>query len=384
MWRHVWLIAANGLRRSVRDRSILIMGLLAPIAIALVVGSAFGSGFSLNVTIGVADADRSDLSQQISRGLTGAGGDGISFSTVSDPGAIDAAVESGVYDAVIVMPAGLSKAVMSGDPAQLDVVGSATDPLAQSVAESVATGVAANLQTARITAVAATDAGAADPGKAIERAVSAAPPLTVEQGEVQGTFSIMAYFAPGMAMLFLFFIIGDGARSIIAERAEGTLPRMLAAPVKPASVLLGKTAGVMIVGVVSMTTVWLITWLGFGASWGNPLGVFLVIVAAVTAIAGISLLITGLARTENQADALTTIVALLFAIAGGTFFYGASGLLADMRVFTPNGQALAAFIDLSAAQASVVEVLPRVLLLLGIGVGTAAVGLFALRNKVLS
>jgi len=384
MWRHVWLIAANGLRRSVRDRSILIMGLLAPIAIALVVGSAFGSGFSLNVTIGVADADRSDLSQQISRGLTGAGGDGISFSTVSDPGAIDAAVESGVYDAVIVMPAGLSKAVMSGDPAQLDVVGSATDPLAQSVAESVATGVAANLQTARITAVAATDAGVPDPGEAIQRAVTAAPPLTVERGEVQGTYSVMAYFAPGMAMLFLFFIIGDGARSIIAERAEGTLPRMLAAPIKPASVLLGKTVGVMIVGVVSMTLVWLITWLGFGASWGDPLGVFLVIVAAVTAISGISLLITGLARTENQADALTTIVALLFAIAGGTFFYGASGLLADMRVFTPNGQALAAFIDLSAAQASVAEVLPRVLLLLGIGVGTAVVGLFALRKKVLA
>jgi len=384
MWRHVWLIAANGLRRSIRDRSILIMGLLAPIAIALVVGSAFGSGFSLNVTVGIADSDRSDLSQQISRGLTGAGGDGISFSTVSDPAAIDAAVESGTYDAVIVMPAGLSQAVMSGDPAQLDVVGRATDPLSQSIAESVATGVAANLQTARITAVAATDAGVPDPGEAIQRAVTAAPPLTVERGEVQGTFSVMAYFAPGMAMLFLFFIIGDGARSIIAERAEGTLPRMLAAPIKPASVLLGKTVGVMIVGVVSMTLVWLITWLGFGASWGDPLGVFLVIVAAVTAISGISLLITGLARTENQADALTTIVALLFAIAGGTFFYGASGLLADMRVFTPNGQALAAFIDLSAAQASVAEVLPRVLLLLGIGVGTAVVGLFALRKKVLA
>ena len=81
----------------------------------------------------------------------------------------------------------------------------------------------------------------------------------------------------------------------------------------------------MIVGVVSMTAVWLVTWLGFGATWGDPLGVFVVIVAAVTAIAGISLLITGFARTENQADTLTTIVALLFAVAGGTFFLGATG-----------------------------------------------------------
>ena len=133
-----------------------------------------------------------------------------------------------------------------------------------------------------------------------------------------------------------------------------------------------------------MTAVWFITWLGFGAYWGDPLAVFLVIVAAVTAIAGISLLITGLARTENQADALTTIIALLFAVAGGTFFYGASGALSTLRLFTPNGQALAAFVDLSAAQATVMDVMPRILLLLAIGVGTALIGLAALRNKVLS
>ena len=65
MWRHVWLIAANGLRRSVRDRSILIQAIAAPILIALVVGAAFGSGFSLDVTVGIRDADGSDISRQI-------------------------------------------------------------------------------------------------------------------------------------------------------------------------------------------------------------------------------------------------------------------------------------------------------------------------------
>jgi len=381
MWRDVWLIAALGLRRSLRDRSILIQAVVAPIVIALVVGAAFGTGFSLNVTIGIVDRDASDLSGQIAQGLTGAGGDGIAFSSLD--GDVDQALDSGAYDAVILLPAGLSEDVLSGDPAQLDVVGRATDPLAQSVAQSVAAGVAADLQTARVTAVAATAVGL-DAGAAIQEAVSAPAPIVVDQGEVSGTFSVMAYFAPGIAMLFLFFIIGNGARSIIVERDEGTLPRILAGPVAPAAVLLGKTVGVMVVGVVSMTAVWLITWLGFGAYWGDPVGVFLVIVAAVTAIAGISLLITGLARTENQADALTTILALLFAIAGGTFFYGASGTLSDLRLFTPNGQALSALVDLAAAQAEVVEVLPQVLLLVGVGAGSAVVGLVALRNRVLA
>jgi ABC-2 type transport system permease protein len=381
MWRQMWLIAALGLRRSLRDKSILIQGLIAPVVIALVVGAAFGAGFSVNATIGIADADRSDLSQQIATNLVGAGGDGIAFATVTgDPAA---ALASSAYDAVLILPAGLGQAVMSGAGADLRVLGKATDPLAQSIAESVAGGVAANLQTARVTAVAATSLGL-PAGPAIQQAVSAPAPIVVEQGEVQGTFSVMAYFAPGIAMLFLFFIIGNGARSIVVERREGTLARMMAAPVSGSSVLLGKTIPLVVVGVVSMTAVWLVTWLGFGASWGDPLGVFLVIVAAVAAIAGISLLITGLARTENQADALTTIVALLFAVAGGTFFYGASGPLSVMRQFTPNGQALVAFVNLSAARAQVVDVLPQVLGLLAIGVGTAIVGLLSLRNKVLS
>lgn len=381
MWRDMWLIAALGLRRSLRDKSILIQGLIAPVAIALVVGAAFGAGFSVNATIGIADADRSQLSEQLADNLAGAGGDGIAFATVTgDPAA---AMDSGVYDAVLILPAGLGEAVMSGAAADLQVIGQASDPLAQSIAESVAGGIAANLQTARITAVAATAVGA-DVGAAIQQAVSAPAPITVEQGEVQGTFSVMAYFAPGIAMLFLFFIIGNGARSIVVERREGTLSRIMAAPVSGSAVLLGKTLPLLVVGVLSMTAVWLVTWLGFGAWWGDPLGVFLVIVAAVVAISGISLLITGLARTENQADALTTIVALLFAVAGGTFFYGAQGPLSVMRLFTPNGQALVAFVNLSAAQAEVVDVLPQVLGLLGVGIATAVVGLLALRNKVLA
>ena len=106
--------------------------------------------------------------------------------------------------------------------------------------------------------------------------------------------------------------------------------------------------------------------------------------APLAGVAGPLLVFPGNVVKENQADALTTIIALLFAVAGGTFFYGASGVLSDLRLFTPNGQALAAFVNLAAAQADVVEVLPQILLLTGIGVGCAAVGLVALRNKVLT
>ena len=46
--------------------------------------------------------------------------------------------------------------------------------------------------------------------------------------------------------------------------------------------------------------------------------------------------------------------------------------------------AAAALVDLAAAHADVVDVLPQLLLLAGIGLVSATVGLLALRNRVLS
>jgi ABC-2 type transport system permease protein len=107
-----------------------------------------------------------------------------------------------------------------------------------------------------------------------------------------------------------------------------------------------------------------------------------VLASVVVSIAGIALLITGLARTENQADGLTTIVALALAVVGGSFFFGAAGAVALLKPFTPNGQAMIALTELSAGEATLLDVLPSVALLLVIGLVSGALGLMALRRKV--
>jgi ABC-2 type transport system permease protein len=132
--------------------------------------------------------------------------------------------------------------------------------------------------------------------------------------------------------------------------------------------------------VLSLLTVYLFTTFAFGVDWGDPIGVLLIIFASVIAIAGISLIITGLARTEEQAQSLTIIGTLMLAILGGTFIYTASGPMATARAFTPNGQAAMGFIDLAAGEASWVAVLPRVAVILAIGLVTGTIGLLAIRK----
>ena len=393
-WRQALRIAGNDLRRRVRDRSLLIQGVIAPVALGLIVGLAFGGGFSFSATIGVADADGSRASGQVVDALvagspTADGGqDDSAPSLVFEP--VDAAeagdlVEDGTVDAAIVLPEGLGAA--AGEPPPFGVIGHPARPLATSVAEAVADSVAAQGGSSRLAVATAQAVDGQRPGQVdveavAEAAAATGSPLQVEPTDVSSSFSVIGYFAPAMAMLFLFFTLGAGARSVVTERREGTLARIRAAPVTGNAVLVGKTLAVLVQGLLSVLTVWAVTSVVFRVNWGDPAGVAAVLVAVVVSIAGVTLMITGLARTENQADALTTVVALTLAVIGGTFFFGAAGVVAVLKPFTPNGRAMLALTELSAGEAGLADVVATVGVLLLIGLVTGAVGLAGLRRRV--
>ena len=383
------LVAQLDLRRRLLDRSVILQVFLAPILLAVIVGAAFsGTGGSLDADIWVVDADGSADSQRVISALEDSNTDegGVQFvakdrTEVSDP---QDAVLAGQTDAIIVIPAGFGAATPRETPITLQVYGDAGDEIVGGVAQAAADSIAASVRTSQISAATA-NAAAQALGQPLDQdrlgeALQQPAVIDLSNDVFENSFNVMSFFAPGMAMIFLFFVMGAAARSIITERRQGTLNRILAGPSSSSGVLLGKSISVFAIGTISMITVWLVTTFVFSVDWGDWFGVLLVILSAVCAIAGISLIIVGLARTEQQAESITIVGTLIFAVLGGTFVYSASGALASARNFTPNGQALQAFVDLAAGGASWVEVLPRVGLLVGIGVVTGAIGLAAVRK----
>lgn len=381
------LVARLDLLRRLRDRSILLQVFLAPIVLALIVGGAFGGTSGYRATILIADADQSPTSVRIAEAIEAQSTqDGVIFEAraVADQDAAEDLVAAQTVDASVVIPQGFGALVSAGSAAQVLVVGNAADPIAQSVALSLADGIAAATQSQRASTATAT-ATANALGLTLDReqlqaALQQPSAIELADARLSNPFSMMSFFAPGMAMIFLFFVMGAAARSIITERREGTLDRMLAGPTPPTAVLLGKATSVVGLGLIGMLTVYLITTVAFGVDWGDPLGVLLIIVSVVLAIAGFSLVVTGLAKSEQQAEALTIIGTLVFAVLGGTFVFTFSGFFAAIRPFTPNGQALIAFIDLSAGQASVAAILPHALALLAMALVTGGVGLLGIQR----
>jgi ABC-2 type transport system permease protein len=141
-------------------------------------------------------------------------------------------------------------------------------------------------------------------------------------------------------------------------------------------VLLGKVLVSLVLGVVSMGIVAAGTTLLMGARWGDPIAVAVLILATVLAASGIALLVVGFTRNEEQAGGLTSIVAMVFAVLGGSFFplSQAPEALAQLALFTPHAWFLRGINDL-ASNEGVAVILPSIAVLTAIGLVTGGLGL---------
>lgn len=378
-------IAALEVRRRVRDRSLLVQGVLGPILLAGIIGLAFGggSGTALEVELGLVDEDGSPVSAQVLDGLRAvvAGDDGppVVLEDVATRAGAREAVSDDRLDAALVVPAGFGDAVLGGgDGPGIEVLATNEKRVSGDIAVSVAEQLAASLDATRISFVVASALDVEPPDRALE------PSLQITEEPVGGEFDAVAFFAPSMAILFLFFTVGAGAKSLLRERADGTLARVRAAPVTEGSVLAGKALAVLVAGTVSLAVVWAVTATAFGADWGAPAGVALVLVGVVIAVAGIAAVLAGLARTEAQADSTTAATAFVLALVGGNFISPGAlpPLFERLSLLTPNGWALRALIELSAGEASVGEVVPAFLVLLGMGAVAGLAGTALLRRSL--
>jgi ABC-2 type transport system permease protein len=172
---------------------------------------------------------------------------------------------------------------------------------------------------------------------------------TNEEGAEAVEFDILAYMAPGMALLFLMYTVSYGGRSILAERSQGTLPRLLVSPTSTAQVLGGKVLGIFLTGVAQVSILILASSLFFGVRWGDVTGLVLLILAVVFGATGWGMLVTALARTPAQVGSIGSAMMLIFGILGGSFIRleQMPPLVQTLSKITPNAWGLDGFTTLA-------------------------------------
>lgn len=376
-------IAAKDLRQRVRDRSAFLLAIVVPFALIAIFNLLFGPASTPRAfEYAVVDQDRTAVSRTFTVDVLGALADqGVAEVSELDEDEARAGVRDGDLDAAFVVPSGFAEDVASPRAAELLVVGSADAPTATVAARSIARSYAGNLDAARV-AVAAV--GAARPGltaaeieRVAEETVHGTSPVALE--DVSATTRVLdtkTYFAASLAVFFLLFTVQFGVSSLIDERAGGTLVRMLAAPVPPWAILVGKLLTSVVLGVVSLTVLMVLSALMLGAEWGDPLGVALLVVAGVLAATGITSVVASLARTSEQAGTWQAVLAVSLGLLGGSFFpvQQAGDLVAGLSLVTPHAWFLGGLGDL-AGGGGAIEALPSVAALLAMAAVTTGIAL---------
>jgi ABC-2 type transport system permease protein len=232
--------------------------------------------------------------------------------------------------------------VEGGSPARLDVIGDANALLGTEVARSIAGSFVAEVNAVRVSvATVATLRGGLDAASLAElgeRAAATESPVRVADTTAESrALDYRTYYAAGTAVFFLFFTVQFGVSSLLGERKDGTLWRLVAAPIPRWTVLAGKLLVSFVLGLASMAVLVAGTSLLLGAHWGNPVGVGILVVCGVLAATGLMALIATVAKTTEQAGYFQAMAALVLGMLGGAFFpvAQAGGAIATISLATP-------------------------------------------------
>jgi ABC-2 type transport system permease protein len=161
---------------------------------------------------------------------------------------------------------------------------------------------------------------------------------------------------PSLTVMFAFSLMLTVGWLFVAERRQGTLRRLQAAPVTRGQILVGKLLPCLLVSVVQGIFLLVAGKLLFGMRWGpdswslahQALWLLPVVVCTSLAAMGLAILVAVLARTEIQVAISGTLLVLLLALVSGCLLPRAlmpEGLR-QLSLVTPHAWALDAYTQL--------------------------------------
>jgi ABC-2 type transport system permease protein len=184
--------------------------------------------------------------------------------------------------------------------------------------------------------------------------------------------NMFALFVPGFVVMFAFFIVPSISKELLQERQEGSLRRLMAAPLPRWSIIIAKILAYIGLVLVQVTIIFGVASLFFEMPLGNsPLGLIAVSIALGLASTSMGVMVAAIAKSDKQADSIGMILGFALAALGGCFvlgspvpLYNQGGTVQFISRLIPHAHALMAYGKLINQGMGLVDVLPQIGILL--------------------
>jgi ABC-2 type transport system permease protein len=194
------------------------------------------------------------------------------------------------------------------------------------------------------------------------------------EGEVSegGITSFLSYIFAAYIVLFIFFVVGTCAESIQDEREMGTLRRLVAAPIPRGAIIGGKMLGYMLIPILQVAILFAIGNLFFDVPLGkSPAGLIILTLIVAGVSTSMGLLLATLVKSKKQAGDMGMLLGFVLGFAGGAIpiaplhMVRMEGVMSILARFIPHANAIEGYYKLVAENASLVDILPEIGILLG-------------------
>ena len=179
------------------------------------------------------------------------------------------------------------------------------------------------------------------------------------------------YALPGYVVMFVFFTGALAAETIVRERQNNTLERLLSSSVRRESLLGGIFAGSAAKGLIQITIFWTVGILAFNTDLGSsPAAVIILSILMVIMSAAFGIMLATFVKTQRSASSIAVLTALVLAPLGGCWWplFILPEWMQSLAKITPHGWANTGFNKLMLFGADFGAVVPEMLVLTGFSV----------------
>ncbi|MEO5987550.1 MAG: ABC transporter permease [Candidatus Eisenbacteria bacterium] len=362
-----------------RDRVAQVMAFVLPIVFfsifALIFGGRDTGSSFVRVPVALVDESHTNRSRALVRALeadsglrvsTGWGAKGAAKNAPAVPitrARAEELVREGDFAVALVLPAGIDTSLsrFDGKGVKVAVLHDPSDPVASKMAAGL-------LQRAGLQALREESnefRGEAAPG---QRSVSLDDMMPVRSEEVavlgkkKGN-GMVAFYAAGIAVMFLMFSASAGGGVLLDEAESGTLERVLSTRLGMTQLLAAKWLYLTSRGVLQIVVMFIWAMLVFHLDLVSHLSGFVVMTAATAACtAAFGLVLATAARTREQLQGMANLVVLSLSAIGGSMFprFLMSETLQKLSLVGFNAWALDGYLKVFWRESSLGGLLPQV------------------------
>ena len=370
--RRVWFIALRELRQFMADRLALFFFILFPFLFITMFNLLLGNlgGEDNRLELHLVTRESNGISQQIIQALEtrdesqlNPGEPKIIWDQDYNQSMED--VNAGRITGFLAFPADFTEAVMMGSGTNLEIVTHAESVDTRMALNGLAQGIISRVSAQRVqmNAIIAllTDQQSQSGGSQEEIQQALAQIFQDPEGITEGQSLInyqtenvgeiqplnpASYVVPGYLVMFVFFAAALSAESIVRERRNHTLERLLAGSTRRETLLGGLFLGGLLKGLLQIAIFWTVGILVFNVNIGSaPWAVIGISILMVIMSAAFSLMLATLAKTERSAGSIGVITSLILAPLGGCWWplFITPQWMQFIAKITPHGWANAGF-----------------------------------------